>query len=183
MSNLNKAFDTMSQEDDRFANVLMKALEDKNLEGFDYLEFKQSVAKLEEIGMDRETAMKSAFSTGSTVGLSLEKLTKTARYYVDVLEDEKSKFMNSMEKHLMSNVEGKAKQTGELKKRIANYEAKIEQLQAEVVKAKAQIAESEDLINTAKEKAAVNQKGFDDALDVITTVIRQDVADINRVLG
>lgn len=173
----------MSQEDDRFANVLMKALEDKNLEGFDYLEFKQSVAKLQEMGMDHDTALRSAFATGTTVGLSLEKLVKTARYYTEVLQDEKSKFMNSMEKHLMSNVEGKAKQTGELKKKIANYEAKIEQLKAEVEKAKAQIAESDSLISTAKEKAAVNQKGFDDALDVITSVIREDVADITRVLG
>ncbi|NJC28149.1 hypothetical protein [Neolewinella antarctica] len=183
MSNLSDAFNTMSQEDDRFANVLMKALEDKNLEGFDYLEFKQSVAKLTEMGIDYDTALRSAYATGTTVGLSLEKLVKTARYYTEVLQDEKSKFMNSMEKHLMSNVEGKAKQTGELKKKIANYEAKIEQLREEVEKAKTQIAESTELINSAKDKASANQKGFDDALDVITAVITQDVTDITRVLG
>lgn len=183
MSNLAKAFDTMSQEDDRFANVLMKALEDKNLEGFDYLEFKQSVAKMLEIGMDHDTAIRAAFGTGSTVGLTLEKLVKTAKYYTEVLEDEKSKFMNSMEKHLMSNVEGKAKETGELKKKIANWEAKIEQLQAEVAKAKAKIESADELISSAKEKASMNQQGFDDALDVITAAIRADVADITRVLG
>lgn len=180
---LDKAFDTMSQEDDRFANVLMKALEDKNLEGFDYLEFKQSVAKLLDIGMDHDTAIKAAFATGSTAGLTLEKLVKTARYYAEVLQDEKSKFMNSMEKHLMSNVEGKAKQTGELKKKIANWEAKVEQLQAEIAKAKAQIASADEVINAAREKAATNQKGFDEALEVITSAILQDVADITRVLG
>ncbi|MBC6995941.1 hypothetical protein QWY85_11140 [Neolewinella lacunae] len=173
----------MSHDDDRFANVLMKALEDKNLEGFDYLEFKQSVAKLEELGIDHDTAIRSAFSTGSTVGLTLEKLIKTAKYYTEVLQDEKSKFLNSMEKHLMSNVEGKAKQTGELKKKIANWEAKIEQLQAEVEKAKQEIASADQLINSAKDKAVMNQKGFDDALDIITAAIREDVADITRVLG
>lgn len=183
MSNLAKAFDTMSQDDDRFANVLMKALEDKNLEGFDYLEFKQSVAKMLEIGMDHDTALRAAFGTGSTVGLTMEKLIKTAKYYTEVLEDEKSKFMNSMEKHLMSNVEGKAKQTGELKKKIANWEAKIEQLTAEVVKAKERIASADAEIHSAKDKAEMNQKGFDDALDVITAAIRQDVSDITRVLG
>jgi len=183
MSKLAKAFDTMSQDDDRFANVLMKALEDKNLEGFDYLEFKQSVANMLDIGMDPDTAIKAAFGTGSTVGLSLDKLVKTAKYYTEVLQDEKSKFMNSMEKHLMSNVEGKAKQTGELKKKIANWEAKIEQLKKEVEKAKATIASADADINSAKQKADMNQQGFDDALDVITAAIRQDVADITRVLG
>ena len=183
MSNLAKAFNTMTQDDDRFANVLMKALEDKNLEGFDYLEFKQSVAKMQELGMDADTAMRAAFSTGSTVGLSLDKLLKTAKYYAEVLQDEKSKFMNSMEKHIMSNVEGRAKQTGELKKKIANWEAKIEQLRAEVEKAKEKIASADAEISAAKEKAELNQQGFDDALDVITAAIRQDVADIRRVLG
>ena len=72
------------------SNVLMKALEDKNLEGFDYLEFKQSVAKMLEIGMDPDTAIKAAFGTGSTVGLTLEKLVKTAKYYTEVLQDRKS---------------------------------------------------------------------------------------------
>lgn len=180
---LDQAFNTMSQEDERFANVLMKALEDKNLDGFDYLEFKQSVAKLIAIGMDQDTAIKAAYSTGTTAGLTLEKLIKTARYYTEVLQDEKAKFMNSMEKHLMSNVEGKAKQTSELKKKIANWEAKIEQLRAEITRAKEQIDSAEDLINNAKEKASLNQRGFDEALDVITTAIRQDVADITRVLG
>ncbi|MGK0449598.1 MAG: putative nucleic acid-binding Zn-ribbon protein [Neolewinella sp.] len=183
MSKLAKAFDTVSQDDDRFANVLMKALEDKNLEGFDYLEFKQSVANMREIGMDDDTAIRAAFGTGSTVGLTLEKLVKTAKYYTEVLQDEKSKFMNSMEKHLMSNVEGKAKETGELKKKIANWEAKIEQMQVEVKKAKAKIESADELIDSAKEKASVNQQGFDDALDVITATIRADVADITRVLG
>ena len=183
MSKLNKAFDTMSQEDERFANVLMQALEDKNLDGFDYLEFKQSVAKLEEIGMDHDTALRSAFATGSTVGLTLEKLVKTAKYYTEVLQAEKSKFMNSLEKHLMSNVENKAKETSDLKKKIANWEAKIEQLQAEVNKAKEKINSADSLINQAKEKASMNQKGFDDALEVITGAILQDVQDITRVLG
>ena len=183
MSNLANAFNTMAQDDDRFANVLMKALEDKNLEGFDYLEFKQSVAKMREIGMDHDTAIKAAFGTGSTVGLTLEKLVKTAKYYTEVLQDEKSKFMNSMEKHLMSNVEGRAKETSDLKKKIANWEAKIEQLQAEVTKAKDRIASADAEINSAKSKASMNQQGFDDALDVITAAIREDVADITRVLG
>lgn len=183
MSKLTQAFSPMPGDDERFANVLMKALEDKNLEGFDYLEFKQSVAKLTEIGMDHDTAIRSAFATGSTVGLSLEKLIKTANYYTEVLEDEKSKFMNSMEKHLMSNVEGKAKETGELKKKIANWEAKIEQLQEQVARARAKIGAADSEINAAKSKASMNQRGFDEALDVITSAIRKDIQDIQRVLG
>ena len=167
----------------RFANALMKALEKKNLDGFDYLEFKQSVGRLTEIGMDLDTAINSAFITGSSVGLTKEKLIKTANYYAEVLQDEKSQFMRSLEKHLVDNVEGKAKQTGELKKKIANWESKIQQLQEQINAAKAEIEASDSQINAARSKAEENQKGFDEALEVITQTIQKDVADIRRVLS
>ena len=167
----------------RFANALMKALEKKNLDGFDYLEFKQSVGRLTEIGMDLDTAINSAFITGSSVGLTKEKLIKTANYYAEVLQDEKSQFMRSLEKHLVDNVEGKAKQTGELKKKIANWESKIQQLQEQINAAKAEIEASDSQINAARSKAEENQKGFDEAMEVITQTIQKDVADIRRVLS
>ena len=125
----------MPGTDNRFANALMKALEKKNLDGFDYLEFKQSVTKLTDIGMDLDMAINSTFITGSSVGLTKDKLLKTAAYYAEVLQDEKAQFMRSLEKHLVDNVEGKAKQTGELKKKIANWETKIEQLREQIMAA------------------------------------------------
>ncbi|THH41960.1 hypothetical protein [Neolewinella litorea] len=173
----------MTGPNNRFATALMKALEKKNLEGFDYLEFKQSVGRLTEIGMDLDTAINSAFITGSSVGLTKEKLVKTAKYYSEVLQDEKAQFMRSLEKHLVDNVEGKAKQTGELKKKIANWESKIEELQQQIAAAKAQIEAADSQITAARTKAEENQKGFDEALEVITKTIQQDVADINRVLS
>ena len=179
MSTLNVPF----MSGNRFANALMKALEKKNLDGFDYLEFKQSVGRLTEIGMDLDTAINSAFITGSSVGLTKEKLIKTANYYAEVLQDEKSQFMRSLEKHLVDNVEGKAKQTGELKKKIANWESKIQQLQEQINAAKAEIEASDSQINAARSKAEENQKGFDEALEVITQTIQKDVADIRRVLS
>ena len=173
----------MSANNNRFATALMKALEKKNLDGFDYLEWKQSVGKLTEIGMDEDTAIHSAFITGSSVGLTKEKLIKTANYYAEVLQDEKAQFMRSLEKHLVDNVEGKAKQTGELKKKIANWETKIEQLREQIRAATEQIASADTQISAARSKAEENQQGFDQALEVITNTINEDIANIRRVLA
>jgi len=172
----------MPGPNNRFANALMKALEKRNLDGFDYLEFKQSVGRLTDIGMDLDTAINSAFITGSSMGLTKEKLLKTANYYSGVLEDEKAQFMRSLEKHLVDNVEGKAKQTGELKKKIANWESKIEQLQKQIEAAQQQIDASDAQIEAARNKAEENQQGFDTALEVITTTIKEDIANIERVV-
>ncbi|CAH0999807.1 hypothetical protein LEM8419_01107 [Neolewinella maritima] len=173
----------MSGTNNRFATALMKALEKKNLDGFDYLEWKQSVGRLTEIGMDQDTAINSAYITGSSVGLTKEKLIKTANYYTEVLQDEQAQFMRSLEKHLVDNVEGKAKQTSELKKKIANWETKIEQLQEQIRVATEQIESADSQIASARSKAEENQQGFEAALEVITNTINQDIADIQRVLS
>ena len=173
----------MSGADNRFANALMKALEKKNLEGFDYLEFKQSVGRLTEIGMDLDTAINSAFITGSSVGLTKDKLIKTANYYAEVLQDEKAQFMRSLDRHLAENVEGKAKQTGELKKKIATWEAKMAELQQQIDAARSQIESADSQIAAARTKAEQNQQGFDQALEVITNTIKEDVEHIRRVLA
>ena len=170
-------------DNSRFASVLMKALERKNLDGFDYLEFKQSVGKLGEMGMDNDTAIQSAFATGSTVGLTVEKLLKTASYYLDVLQDEKGQFMRSLEKHLADNVDSKASEGGQLKKQIANWQAQIEELNRRIEEAQKRIDQHDAQIAQARKKAEANQHGFEEALAVITSAIRQDVEDIRRVLG
>lgn len=172
----------MPGPNNRFANALMKALEKRNLDGFDYLEFKQSVARLTETGMDLDTAINSTFITGSSMGLTKEKLLKTAKYYSEVLQDEKAQFMRSLEKHLVDNVEGKAKQTAELKKKIANWETKIEQLRKQIETAQQQIDASDAQIEAARNKAEENQQGFDTALEVITNTIQEDIANIERVV-
>ena len=46
----------------KFMEILFKAMEDNNLDGFDYLEFKQSLKSLEKMPMDEQTRFKSAFA-------------------------------------------------------------------------------------------------------------------------
>ena len=73
-SKLKSIFGNHHGLDERSINVLTKALENANLPGFDYLEFKQSLAALTQMNMDEAMAIKSAFATASTMGLTKEKL-------------------------------------------------------------------------------------------------------------
>jgi chromosome segregation ATPase len=173
----------MPGSNNRFANALMRALEKKNLEGFDYLEFKQSVTRMTEMGMDLDTAVNSAFITGSSMGLTKEKLIKTANYYAGVLQDEQTQFMRSLQKHLVDNVEGKAKQTAQLKEKIAAWETKIQQLQEQITAARQQIDSADAQIEQAREKAEKNQRGFEEALSTITQTIEEDIANIQRIVS
>lgn len=171
------------QIDERFAGVLLKALEKKNLDGFDYLEFKQSLAALDKQGIKGETAIKSAYAMATTMGLSIDKLVKSAEYYRKVLRDEKAQFEASMQKHYAQNVEGKRKETGSLNKKIADWQGKIDQLNEQIEAAKAKIESADAEIEAAKKKGEETQQGFEAALQVIDQAILDDIDDIKRLLS
>lgn len=168
--------------DERFVDVLMKALEKKNLEGFDYLEFKQSLAALDKVGIVGETAIKSAFATGTTMGLTKPKLVKSAAYYQQVLLDEKAQFEASMQRHLTQRVEGKRKETSGLKKKMSDWQTKIDQLQQQIKDAQSAIDQADAQIADAKEKADDNQRRFESTLKLIAAAITNDIENINRVI-
>ncbi|MEL6275113.1 MAG: hypothetical protein AAFU03_08430 [Bacteroidota bacterium] len=169
--------------DERFVDVLMKALEKNNREGFDYLEFKQSLAALGKMGIDGDMALKSAFATGSTMGLTVDTLLKSAAFYQQVLLDEKAEFEASLQRHFTQRVEGKRKETAGLKKKMADWQKKIDQLQKQINEAQATIDSADAQIESAKAKAKENQDRFNATLKLISEAITTDVSDIKRVLG
>ena len=54
--------------DPKFIDILMKAIEENNLEGFDYLEFKSSLQSLAKMSMDDATRYQSAMAMAKSVG-------------------------------------------------------------------------------------------------------------------
>ncbi len=79
----------------KFMEILFKAMEDNNLDGFDYLEFKQSLKSLEKMLMDEATRFKSAFAMAQRMKATPALLVKTANHYLNILKQEEQKFENA----------------------------------------------------------------------------------------
>lgn len=180
--NLKDVYGNYHNLDERAMDALVKALQRENLPGFDYLEFKQSLDALYKIGMDEDTAVRSAFATASTVGLTKEKLLKTAAHYKKVLMDEKQSFDQSMQRHLQQRVEGKLEEVEKLKKKVTEYEAKIEQLKAQIVKYNTTIEQADSTIAADKERIEATRGGFETTLQSIVNDIDRDIERIEDVL-
>lgn len=168
--------------DERSMDSLVGALERENLPGFDYIEFKQALERLQEMGMDEETSFKSAYATASTMGLTKDKLLKTAQHYKGILDKEAQNFDRALQNQVKLKVEGKRKEVQNLRKKVVEYEAKIKQL--EELRTKAQ-----QTIDEADAKIAEAQQGIDDVHDRFEATLRaiqnqidRDLEDINRFL-
>ncbi|MEZ4986741.1 MAG: hypothetical protein R2795_17175 [Saprospiraceae bacterium] len=168
--------------DERSMESLVTALERENLPGFDYLEFKQSLGRLQDLNMEEEMAFKSAFATATTMGLTKDKLLKTAAHYRQVLEKEKTSFHDALQKQVKAKVEGKRKEVEVLKQKVKEYDAKIEELMRLKVQAEQTIASSDDAIASAQAGIEDVRERFETTLKALLNQIDSDVEDINRIL-
>lgn len=168
--------------DPRSYNSLISALEKANLPGFDYLEFKQSLAKLKKLGMDEQTAMQSAFTTASTMGLTKEKLLTTAMHYKTVLGKELMSFDKVCDQQIEKRVTGK-------KKEIETLQAEIEKHRNEIAKLEQKITESQRIIDsadtdvkTAMEKIKQTKTAFDRTFQSVMNQIEKDISNIGSII-
>ena len=132
--NLNALFGENHLLDEKSVSFLTAALEKNNLPGFDYIEIKQSLAALANLNMDEATAIKSAFATAATVGLTKDKLLETALHYKKILDGEKSKFATAMQNQMTKNIAGKQKEVETLKQQIIKHKEQIQKLEAQIAK-------------------------------------------------
>lgn len=168
--------------DSKSVDFLAKALNKNNIPGFDYLEFKESLTALKKMGMDAETSMKSAFVTASTVGLTKEKLLKTASHYKDVLQVERDQFDSAMKKQIEKRISGKKGQLEQLKAKIATLQKQIEVINVEIAKSEKIITNSDKDIAEAKEKILTTKNNFENAFHTIMEIIDNDIKSIQQFL-
>ncbi len=179
---LKKVFGNTHGLDEKSVSFLTSALEKNNLPGFDYIEFKQSLAALSAMDMDEIIAYKSAFATASTVGLTKAKLLETAAHYKGILTKEKGQFDQAMQNQVQQKVAGKKEEVEKLKQQIQAHRQKIAQLEDQIGKYQKTVDNADAEINTAKEKIEATKKGFEFTHQSILNQIDKDVENINTYL-
>ncbi|MFN7118997.1 MAG: hypothetical protein ACK4TA_19515 [Saprospiraceae bacterium] len=180
--NLKQLFGDAHGLDERSVEFLTKALEKNNLPGFDYIEYKQSLGALMAMNIDEMTAFKSAYATAATVGLTKEKLLKTAEHYKGVLNQEKTQFDAALEKQIQQRVKSKQEEVVKLKKQIEDYQIKIQQMQEKIAEYESVIANADEDIRSSMEKIESTRENFETTLRSIVNEIDKDVDNINRYL-
>lgn len=168
--------------DEKSVTFLAKALERANLPGFDYIEFKQSLHALQAMNMEEETSFKSAFATASTVGLTKDKLLKTAEHYKNILTQEKTQFDAAMRKQIEQRVNSKAGEVERLKKQVEEYRRKIDELEEKIRRSQDTIDNADSHIQEAKERIMNTKEGFETTHQSVMNQIEIDIDNIRRYL-
>ncbi|MBX2815061.1 MAG: hypothetical protein KTR24_03655 [Saprospiraceae bacterium] len=175
-------FEGLDSLDKKSVQFLHKAIAENNLPGFDYLEFKQSLNGLKAMDMDDTMAIKSAFTTGSTVGLTKTKLVSSADHYKKILQTEKKQFDTALQNQMSQRVHGKKEEKATLSKKIEEYRAKISQLETQVVKVQEKLDRADEEIEAARVKIEDTRDKFESAFAEFIKQIDSDISNIKSVL-
>lgn len=164
--------------DSKSTDLLIKTLKAEQLPGFDYIKFKQSLKALIAMDMDLSTAMRSAFATASTLGVTRDKLIKTAKHYQSLLQREKQQFDEAADNQVTQRIAAKEeeilrydKQLQECEEQIASLEKLMEQLKIKLEKAKEEKS-------TAAEKIEEARRNFESSYQTIIDIIEKDIVSI-----
>ena len=167
----------------KFTNILLKAVDAHNKEGFDYIEFKRSLQNLKKMDMDEPTVYKSAFATAQTLGATPEGLIESANGYLGVLEEEERKFQQALANQRAKQIDGRMTRMQQMEETIRSKEAKIQQLQTEIEEHKAKLEASRGEIEEATKKVEATGMDFMASYRNLVDQIRKDVDNIRQYLN
>lgn len=167
-----------------FVDVLFKALENNNMEGFDYLEFMQSINNIKKQNLtgDEIKLFQTAFALASTLKVTKSGILESGKYYLEILEKEKLSFYNSLNNNANVKLEEKNKEISDLQKKLSEDKAKLESLKNSIVSDEEKYETlSQDLLQ-AQQKVNNVKTGFNLAYSSLVEKINADINKIEKYL-
>lgn len=182
-TDLRELFPETSGLDTKSVNALLAAIKNNYEDGqFDYLKFKQSVASLLEMGMDEQMAVKSAFTTASTLGLTKEKLVKSAQKYIYALESERETFSQAVLSQKEHQIDGRKSEVVKLEQKIKEHRYKIAELEREIAIFQQRIDSVDQDVESAAVKIENTKTRFFEVYKSIESNIKKDLERIQNFL-
>lgn len=119
------------QIDEEVLTRLNNVLEESNIEGFDYFEFRESLENMKKVVPSEADRFKAAYAAVASI-VSVDRLIETADYYVEKLNGKADEFANYVALMLAEKVEAKEKEAEDKASQITEKTEKIKQLNEEI---------------------------------------------------
>lgn len=167
----------------KFTTILLKALNRNNLEGSDYLEFKDSLHSLKGVIEDEATRFKSSYAVLSNNGVTKEKLIETSKHYLDVLKEEKSNFESTFRTQQAKQIKAREDKIVKLTQGLEKKKVQLQKLITEIESMETQLKSSKTEINQVAGKVQLTKDQFMASYHVIVEQIKHDVANIKKYIS
>lgn len=166
----------------KFTSILLKALNKNNLEGSDYLEFKDSLHSLKDVIDDEATRFKSSYAVLSNNGVTKEKLIETSQHYVQVLKDEKANFESTFRAQQAKQVKAREDKIVKLTQGLEKKKAQLQKLITDIETMETQLKDAKKEVNQVAGKVQLTKDQFMASYHMILDQIDEDVTKIKKYI-
>ncbi len=167
----------------KFMDILLKALEANNQEGFDYIEFKRSLQNLHKLNMDEITVYKSAYATAQTLGATPQALISSAQQYLTILQKEDEKFKVALNNQRSKQIDGGLQEITKYEESIKQKVEHIEKLKTEISQIEEKLTGRKAEIEDSAQKIEMTRSDFVASYTSLVNQIRQDIENIGKYLN
>lgn len=168
---------------DKFIQVLSDAITAKNLQGYDYLEFKEAVSSLQNMEPDEPKRYLTAFTLAKTLGVDKKSLIDSASGYLGILKAEHDKFNAAVSKQREDRIKSRNTDLARIEQELKAKEQQIRELLTQVESMKKTREQIKLEIEEAGRKVDQVQASFSTAYTTIVAQIQKDVEKMNNYLN
>ncbi len=170
------------EANERFIEVLLGAMENGNLPGVDYLEYRQSLKSLAKMPMDEQVRYQSAFAMAQAMGATPQKLVESAAHYLDVLKAEQSKFDQALRNQTADRIGNRQAMMANLDTTLKQKAEQIKKLTQEMEQHRSEMEKLDAEIKEATSKVLATKGDFVASYDLLVSQINVDVENMKKFL-
>jgi len=164
-------------------NDLMQTVDENNIDGYDYLEFKQGLIALKDQPLPEAIKYQTIYAAAKSAGATVKVFTDAIRHYLGVLAGEEQGYMSMIDETTKTEVTGRQE-----KKAVNDEEIKSAQEQIQELTQKIQEKQTENIQLTTEEnewalKIGNQKNSFDITYKAVVDTIKSDEAKIIEHLG
>lgn len=173
-----------SEDSKKFIDILFKALETKNQEGFDYLEFMQSISNIRNQNLtdDEIKLFQTGFSLAKTMNVSKQSLIESGKHYLGVLEEEKNHFYSSLSNNAKVKLDEKNQEITDIQKSLEEDKVKLEALRNTIMKNEQRKNSLTEELKQAEQKLTSVKSAFNTAFMSLSEKLKSDLTKIDKYL-
>jgi hypothetical protein len=161
--------------DNKFIDLLEGIIEQSNLPGQDYFEFKQALENMNSLPMDERTKFQTVYQVLSLQGCTKAVLLTSLDKYIQIIQNEKTNFDTEMQSAYDANVKSKLLKAEESKKELETLSKRVSELNGSIL-VLSQEAQAEEM------KIRATEANFKASADIIISEMIGDKDKINNFI-
>lgn len=154
--------------------ILNKAVENANIEGFDYLEFREALAGYATLPMTEQQKFEAVFNTVKVMGVTFDKLIASIDHYLGVVSKQRDAFMANVDNAVKEQVDDKNAEITKDEQTIADAIAEINRLNEVVVQTQQGVLAKKNEVAQNQQQIDMTRSSFESTYNVVVGRLNED---------